>query len=257
MAGNGAQLAKLTSLIESGVIRPVVDRVFRFERTNEALAYVETGRAKGKVPSATPRTPRAKRDGRRSTADARRESRTDYRGPGARAYHEVRLGPLGASVHYHDGYGGVIPCKDAFPPHVQYYVQAIDDVSFLVEIGEALVDAGSKPPGNYSKQMGWVLIALQNAFWQLLHAESLEQGIVSTVMSGGDTDTNAAIAGALLGAVYGRNGIPLQWLDRILSCRPISGVAGVRHPRPEAFWPVDALWIAERLLWLGGKQQTD
>jgi ADP-ribosylglycohydrolase len=123
-------------------------------------------------------------------------------------------------------------------------------------ITEALVNAGSKPPADYSRQMGWVMIALQNAFWQLLHAESVEQGIVSSVMSGGDTDTNAAIAGTLLGAVYGRNGIPLQWLDRILTCRPISGIAGVRHPRPEAFWPVDALWIAERLLWVGRNQQT-
>jgi hypothetical protein len=40
-------LSKITSLIESGAIRPVVDKVFPFEATNEALAYVETGRAKG------------------------------------------------------------------------------------------------------------------------------------------------------------------------------------------------------------------
>ena len=49
MAGNGGQLTKITALIESGVIRPVVDRVFPFEQTNEALAYIEQGRAKGKV----------------------------------------------------------------------------------------------------------------------------------------------------------------------------------------------------------------
>ncbi|TJW06755.1 MAG: NADP-dependent oxidoreductase [Mesorhizobium sp.] len=49
MAANGEQLTKITSLIESGVIRPVVDRVFPFELTNEALAYIEQGRAKGKV----------------------------------------------------------------------------------------------------------------------------------------------------------------------------------------------------------------
>jgi NADPH:quinone reductase-like Zn-dependent oxidoreductase len=49
MWAQGDQLSKITSLIESGAIRPVVDRVFPFEATNEALAYVETGRAKGKV----------------------------------------------------------------------------------------------------------------------------------------------------------------------------------------------------------------
>ena len=49
MRASGDQLREITSLIESGVIRPVVDKVFPFEATNEALAYVETGRAKGKV----------------------------------------------------------------------------------------------------------------------------------------------------------------------------------------------------------------
>jgi NADPH:quinone reductase-like Zn-dependent oxidoreductase len=49
MRAQGQQLSDITSLIESGIIRPVVDKVFPFERTREALAYVETGRAKGKV----------------------------------------------------------------------------------------------------------------------------------------------------------------------------------------------------------------
>ncbi|UVC18183.1 NADP-dependent oxidoreductase [Mesorhizobium onobrychidis] len=49
MAANGEQLTKITSLIETGVIRPVIDRVFPLEQTNEALAYIEQGRAKGKV----------------------------------------------------------------------------------------------------------------------------------------------------------------------------------------------------------------
>jgi ADP-ribosylglycohydrolase len=124
-------------------------------------------------------------------------------------------------------------------------------------VTEVLIKAASKPPDDYSSHMGWVLIALQNAFWQLLHAKNLEEGIVETVMSGGDTDTNAAIAGALLGAVHGRSAIPLQWLDQVLSCRPILALSGVKQPRPEAFWPVDALWLAERLLWLGRKSQPD
>lgn len=49
MRANGDQLSKITSLIESGVIRPIMDRVFPFEATKEALAYIETGRSKGKV----------------------------------------------------------------------------------------------------------------------------------------------------------------------------------------------------------------
>jgi NADPH:quinone reductase-like Zn-dependent oxidoreductase len=49
MTANGMQLSKIAALIEANVIRPVVDQVFPFEKTNEALAYVEMGRAKGKV----------------------------------------------------------------------------------------------------------------------------------------------------------------------------------------------------------------
>jgi alcohol dehydrogenase len=49
MRASSDQLRGITSLIDSGIIRPVVDRIFPFESTKEAMAYVETGRAKGKV----------------------------------------------------------------------------------------------------------------------------------------------------------------------------------------------------------------
>ncbi|MEJ8834816.1 NADP-dependent oxidoreductase [Ramlibacter sp. AN1133] len=49
MKASGSELREIARLLEAGVIRPVIDRVFPFESTNEALAYVEAGRAKGKV----------------------------------------------------------------------------------------------------------------------------------------------------------------------------------------------------------------
>lgn len=49
MRASGSQLSEITSLINSGIIRPVVDKVFPFESIKEAMAYVENGRAKGKV----------------------------------------------------------------------------------------------------------------------------------------------------------------------------------------------------------------
>lgn len=49
MWAEGKQLGEITSLMEAGKIRPVIDRVFPFEQTNEAMSYVETGRSKGKV----------------------------------------------------------------------------------------------------------------------------------------------------------------------------------------------------------------
>jgi NADPH:quinone reductase-like Zn-dependent oxidoreductase len=49
MRADGAQLSTIASLVESGAIVPVIDRVFPFEETQGALAYGESGRAKGKV----------------------------------------------------------------------------------------------------------------------------------------------------------------------------------------------------------------
>jgi NADPH:quinone reductase-like Zn-dependent oxidoreductase len=49
MRANGDQLSEIASLIDKGIIRPVVDRVFPFASTKEAMAYVDAGRAKGKV----------------------------------------------------------------------------------------------------------------------------------------------------------------------------------------------------------------
>lgn len=49
MQPSGSQLREITRLIESGVVQPVIDKVFPLESTNEALAHVDSGRAKGKV----------------------------------------------------------------------------------------------------------------------------------------------------------------------------------------------------------------
>jgi ADP-ribosyl-[dinitrogen reductase] hydrolase len=113
---------------------------------------------------------------------------------------------------------------------------------------QVIRDAVTLPPADYHTHQGWVLIAFHNALFQLLHAPNLEEGVVDTIMRGGDTDTNAAICGALLGAVYGLDAIPLQWVTSVLTCRPKIGTPGVNHPRPECFWPVDALELAVALV---------
>ncbi|HYN05392.1 MAG TPA: inositol monophosphatase family protein [Vicinamibacteria bacterium] len=114
---------------------------------------------------------------------------------------------------------------------------------------EALEAARLAAPVCDGESQGWVKVALQNAFYELLHAPSLEEGVVATVRRGGDTDTNAAIAGALLGAVHGREAVPAQWRSMLLSCRPLPPRA--HRPRPRAYWPVDVMEIAERLLLAG------
>jgi ADP-ribosylglycohydrolase len=111
---------------------------------------------------------------------------------------------------------------------------------------ERLRMAEEAPPVCDGPSQGWVLIALQNAFFELLHAERLEDGVVATVRRGGDTDTNAAIAGALLGAAHGRGAVPDQWRACVLSCH--AHRARAHNPRPPEYWPADVMELAERLL---------
>lgn len=98
------------------------------------------------------------------------------------------------------------------------------------------------PPRDYYPQMGWVKIAFTNAFHHLLQGSTFEEGIRQTTRMGGDSDTNAAILGPLLGARDGWETIPRHWVRAVLTCRT--------H-RPHVYWPTDALALAENLLLAG------
>jgi hypothetical protein len=51
--------------------------------------------------------------------------------------------------------------------------------------------------------------------------------------------------------IWGGEKIPAQWSEKVLTCRPETGNPLVRHPRPECFWPVDALHVATSLVGMG------
>ena len=63
-------------------------------------------------------------------------------------------------------------------------------------------------------------IALQHAFFHLKTSTDFEKALIATVTRGGDTDTNAAIAGALLGATLGVEAIPPRWRETVRDCLP-------------------------------------
>ena len=109
--------------------------------------------------------------------------------------------------------------------------------------------AGAAPPSDYFTHMGWVLVSLQNAFFHL-RSSGFEESLIATVAAGGDTDTNAAICGALVGAALGREAIPPRWILPVLACRSTIE-AGAPRPRPAAYWPDDILELAEALLQMG------
>jgi ADP-ribosyl-[dinitrogen reductase] hydrolase len=102
-------------------------------------------------------------------------------------------------------------------------------------------------PDDFMRQQGWVMIAFHNAFRHLASGTPIEDALVETVGEGGDTDTNAAICGALLGAAQGRTAIPARWSMAVLACRTLSET-GARLPRPARYWPDDVPLLAEALL---------
>lgn len=118
------------------------------------------------------------------------------------------------------------------------------------EIRQCLIEARDAPPHDFTRNQGWVLTAFGNAFHRLWAEQPFEEALIETVMQGGDTDTNAAICGALLGAALGRDPIPVAWRVQVLSCRAVEA-KGVVHPRPVDYWPDDALDLVEGLLSIG------
>src|SRR5207249_11921607 len=68
---------------------------------------------------------------------------------------------------------------------------------------------------------GYVVHCVEIAFWCAVHRPSLEEALIFLAEAGGDTDTNAAVAGALLGSSEGVAGLPPRWLDQLENARGI------------------------------------
>ena len=67
--------------------------------------------------------------------------------------------------------------------------------------------------------MGFTLKAMQVALWCARRAADFEEALIAVVNAGGDTDTNGAVAGAVLGARFGLDAIPKRWRDRVTRLR--------------------------------------
>ena len=114
-------------------------------------------------------------------------------------------------------------------------------------------------PRDLETERGRVLHALSAALWAGIHAPSMQEGLVSVVRKAGDTDTNASIAGAVLGAVWGEkrsleNDTLRRNYQRILACRPFirSGTKrkqeSTEEPRPACYHPAHLAPLAGAVL---------
>jgi ADP-ribosylglycohydrolase len=83
-----------------------------------------------------------------------------------------------------------------------------EELEFLVEVvGHSRpIDGPDRGFCLYAAAVGLQAAAAETAF---------EPGMRRVLALGGDTDTNAAVAGALLGTLHGHRGLPVEWLDRL------------------------------------------
>ena len=80
-------------------------------------------------------------------------------------------------------------------------------------------------PVTVTGEIGYVVHCVEIAFWFVTHDRTLEDALVYLAQAGGDTDTNAAVAGALLGARYGETALPPRWMDQMIGAQGIAKLA--------------------------------
>jgi ADP-ribosyl-[dinitrogen reductase] hydrolase len=77
----------------------------------------------------------------------------------------------------------------------------------------------------YSWDMGYTVKAMRVGLWAALTEQGFEEALIAVVSAGGDTDTNAAVAGAVLGCRYGERSLSRRWVDRIRDADRLADLA--------------------------------
>ena len=72
---------------------------------------------------------------------------------------------------------------------------------------------------------GYVIHALEAALWSVGRTDDFRSAVLTAANLAGDADTTAAIAGQLAGALYGKSGIPAEWLAKLAWCERIEAAA--------------------------------
>ena len=90
------------------------------------------------------------------------------------------------------------------------------------------------------ESMGYTLKALSAAVWCLYHVDNFRDGLVAVVNAGGDADTNAAVACSVLGAKYGFESIPTDYVDNLCHKDVLKEIS-------EDLYQLCALWQERKL----------
>ena len=137
---------------------------------------------------------------------------------------------------------GPVPSLTSLLPSLPYPDKAKTEVLGWIETAEAAA-RGEAVLDNCENQAGFVKHGFTYALYHLLKGSTFEEAIRHTLQGGGDTDTNAAIVGGLVGAALGANAIPAHMREVVVKCQANSGM----HPRPEWLWPSQIPTLVEQL----------
>ena len=130
----------------------------------------------------------------------------------------------------------------AFQAALSALAQDQDASSGAAEVRTWLQDAQTGQLPAFYPMAGFVRIGFTHAFFHLLAESTLDQALRATLAGGGDTDTNACIVGALIGALNGVEAIPHSLIEGVVQCDTRLG-----HARPEWLQAGDVLDLATRL----------
>ena len=115
-------------------------------------------------------------------------------------------------------YGGKVPdCQDMINTAMEYDKRIADYIGIAwneIDITKLMDD----------DHMGYTLVTLSVALWAYWHAASFEEGLLAVVNAGGDADTNAAVACAILGAKFGFSSIPTEYVKGLIYKEQIEDV---------------------------------
>jgi len=113
----------------------------------------------------------------------------------------------------------------------------LDGVGAPAEVGEAVRRSATSDLGGLDldepSSIGYTVRAMTAGLWAFLNAGSFESTLIQVIRAGGDTDTNGAVAGAVLGAKFGAAAIPERWIERLPDPHALTALA-------------DRLWEAAR-----------
>jgi ADP-ribosylglycohydrolase len=130
----------------------------------------------------------------------------------------------------------------AFQAALSALAQDQDASAGAAEVRTWLQDAQTGQLPAFYPMAGFVRIGFTHAFFHLLAESTFEQALRATLAGGGDTDTNACIVGALIGALNGVEAIPHSLIEGVVQCDTRLG-----HARPEWLQAGDVLNLAARL----------